>query len=127
MKPNYPKSVKHNEERQRPSAADEAFEPEESEFIEGMNRGLELLERSVPVFPPNVELLERQLVEHRQTIRRRLQRDLAIFLLIAIGVLTGTIAVLSSAPVVWVGVQIAAMLAVPVVIALHRRRRVEDV
>lgn len=127
MKPNYPKSVKHNEERQQPSIEEEAIESEESEFIKGMNRGLELLERSVPVFPPNVELLERQLAEHRQTIRRRLQRDLAIFLLIAIGVLTGTIAVLSSAPVVWVGVQIAAMLAVPVVIALHRRRRVEDV
>ncbi|WP_409342490.1 YxlC family protein [Paenibacillus sp. MBLB4367] len=127
MNPKYPKSGKSSEESLKPVTEDETLGLEEDrEIIQRMQNGLEHLERSVPVFPPSLAQLGQQLAEHRQTLRRRLYRDLAIFMIVAVCILAGTIAVLASAPGVWIGVQAAALLAVPVVIARHRRKRVED-
>lgn len=107
-----------------PDDADSTPDPDMAELFNDLREGLELLERTVPPpMTPDVRVLERKLAEHGKLMRAKLIRELTVFVLAALLLNAGLIAVLASAPKLGIAVQIAAALAGPAVLIWRRARR----
>lgn len=104
----------------------EMTEEEEMEIVKRIQTGLDGLERISPVDTPDRQWFQDQVSRHQKLLRRRFIKDLLIFLSIASIVLSVSLAALARMPAVYLSLQAAALLAVPVIWTVNRRKRVND-
>jgi hypothetical protein len=105
---------------------DQGLSEEDADTIMLLRAGLEKLDVLVPVIDPDPRWLEANLVEHGKEIRRRFIRDLVLFLMMALLILTGLAAALLRLPMVFFALQGVAWLAAPAVLLANRRKRVRE-
>lgn len=97
---------------------------DEEEVIGRLRSGMDFLDELVPELPPSQQWLEARLNERHAAMRGSFLRDFCLFLLVAIGILSLMAAVLLRTPVLFLALQAAAILAVPAVAILMKRKRV---
>lgn len=114
------------EEEVRPEPADAGDAAEEAETVRLLRGALDRLDTLAPVFEPELHRLEARLEEHAAFLRRRLIRDLALFLTVASIVLSGLAAVILKVPAVFLLLQAAALAAAPVFIIGFYRKKVNS-
>jgi hypothetical protein len=90
-----------------------------------LREGLAGLNHSFPVDTPDAEWFERRIEGARKELKRRLIRDLVLFLLLAAGLLTVMAMAILHLPAIFIALQAAGLLAVPFVIARGSRKRVQ--
>lgn len=98
----------------------------DEELIGMLRSGLDTLDRTVPVVPPEQHRLALQLEEHEAALRKSFIRELAMFITVAVLVLAGMVAAVWRVPVLFVILQTISVLAVPAFLLSQRRKRVKQ-
>ncbi|GIP35446.1 DUF5345 family protein [Paenibacillus sp. J2TS4] len=102
---------------------DKESEYEDETLLAELREGLEKLDRSIPVFPPEIHWFQEQVLQHRKELKRKLLLDLLLFFTIAVIVLAGTAAVMLNTPSVYIYFQIFVSALAPVILWVTRRKR----
>jgi hypothetical protein len=76
-----------------------------SSTVEELQQGLEQLEQLVPVFTPNLQWFESHVAEEKQRLRKQLLRELALFWLIALLLISLCYMLFTNAPTLYVVLQ----------------------
>ena len=91
--------------------------------IAALRLSLDQLDRTAPAIAPDVRVLERQLDIHRKTMRKRLLRELALFIFTAFALLAGLLSLYAQSSTLLLLVQIAAVTIMPYALLRMRRKR----
>ncbi|MFF2446291.1 YxlC family protein [Neobacillus sp. NPDC058068] len=83
----------------------EQLDKQDSAAIHELQEGLHHLDQ-FPVYTPDLSWFEQRVAAEKQQIRKKLIRDLSIFLIIALIILTGIIVSLFQMPVVFMFLQL---------------------
>jgi hypothetical protein len=93
------------------------WEPEDEQedtvigaLVKRMRRELAHLDDHYPVSVPDPAALEALLAAHQAVARRRQKRDLTVFLMLAIVLVSGMAALLYQLPVLFIALQVSAVL-----------------
>lgn len=113
-------------DHEKQSGRTEMIGEEELQTVKQIQAGLNALEQMCSVNTPGRQWFEEQIAQHQKLLRRRFIRDLLLFLSLAFVVLSASLAALARIPAVYFALQAAAVLAVPVIWAANRRKRVKD-
>lgn len=74
-------------------------------IIDEINNGLETLEHHFEIPTPNIDFFEKMVVEEKKKAKKKLYRDLGIFAIVAMLVLTGVLFTLYEMPIVFMVLQ----------------------
>ncbi|MFJ7728004.1 YxlC family protein [Neobacillus sp. NPDC097160] len=77
--------------------------------IHELQEGLQRIDQ-FPVYSPNLQWFEQMVIQEQQTKRKKLFRDLSVFFMIALIILSGMIITLYQMPVIFILVQIITTL-----------------
>lgn len=69
--------------------------------VKEIEDGLEMLEENVPVYTPDLQFFENLVAEQRQEMKRKLIRELAIFTVAALLIVTSVLFMLYQVPAVF--------------------------
>lgn len=91
--------------RQRNEFEKEFSEDEMFAVMKEIEEGLESIERSAPVYTPNLEWFENLVIEEKQTLRKKLIFDVVAFTLVSVLILSTVLFLLSRIPVIFIAAQ----------------------
>lgn len=91
--------------------------------IEQIKESLDLIERKIPVYTPDLQWFEQKVKEEQRRLKKRLQRDLLMFWAIALLVVSGVIISIYKLPAVFIFLQVLAMASLPFAVIKSRRQR----
>lgn len=69
--------------------------------VKQIEEGLDSLEENVPVYTPDLQFFEHLVMEQKQTMKKKLMRDLAIFTVVALLIVSSVLFMLYQLPVVF--------------------------
>ncbi|WP_026584517.1 YxlC family protein [Bacillus sp. J33] len=69
--------------------------------IKQIEDGLESLEENVPVYTPDLQFFEQLVIEQKQMMKKKLMKDLAIFIVMALLIVSSVLFMLYQLPVVF--------------------------
>lgn len=98
---------------------------EDLETIVRIMSGLDELEKAEPVFTPSPQWFDNLVEEHSKVIKRKLVRDLVLFLTVAFVVLFITLGSLVKVPAAYWILQIGVFAAPLYLLTAERRKRVK--
>jgi hypothetical protein len=99
----------------------------EQELIGDLQSALDCLDDLAPAAAePQLAWITAQLEEHRTVMRRRLIRDLALFVVFALALLTGVACILLKLPALFIIMQIVSFVAIPIVLFKNQWKRVRQ-
>lgn len=97
-----------------------------TETIKALRTGLDQLEKQFPVYSPDLQWFEQQVTKSKIQIRLRLVRELTLFFLIAIAMISGIVLTILKAPMIYIFLQLFLILSLPVIFFAKKRRQVEE-
>lgn len=86
---------------------------EDLSVIQEFNQGLEVLD-NFPVYTPSLQWFEQMVLEEQQKVKRKLMKDLSIFMIVAVLILSGIILSLYHMPFLFMSLQIVTTIFIAV-------------
>ncbi|WP_019153659.1 YxlC family protein [Robertmurraya massiliosenegalensis] len=97
----------------------------EKEFFKQLKEDMEQLDELSGHSTPSVHTLKEQLIVAQMEKRRAFRKELIVFVLTALFILTAFTVVVFKAPIIFVVIQIAALVGAPVLFFFLRKRQSE--
>lgn len=76
-----------------------------SDVLKEMEQGLNMIEKNVQVYQPDLEWFEKMVQEEKQKLRKKLIFDLAIFAIVSLLILSGVLFALYRMPIIYFSIQ----------------------
>ncbi|MCA1030825.1 YxlC family protein [Bacillus timonensis] len=95
--------------------------------IQTIQQAFEKVDETHSVYTPNLQWFEEMVRENQQKQRSKLAKEFAIFLLIAVVIVTGVVLTLLQTPLIFIVLQGLVLLALPIIIYWQQRKQVVDV
>jgi Flp pilus assembly protein TadB len=96
----------------------------DSDLIDKINTGLSQMDNAYQTYTPNVQWFEQMVLKEKEAARKRLVKELIIFFISAITILSLLVVTIFKAPVIFLVVQVAVIIALPIVVYIHHRKQV---
>lgn len=100
------------------------IEHDDIDIINEINKGLEKVDSTYQTYTPNVQWFEHMIIKEKEIARKKLIKDLVIFFIVAISVVSLLIITILQAPVIFFIVQLAVTIGLPIGVYITYRRRV---
>ena len=100
------------------------IEHDDQDIINEINIGLEKVDNAYSTYTPNLQWFEQMVIREKEVARKKFIRDLVIFFIIVITVISLLIITIFHAPIVFLIVQVAVSIGLPLGVYLHHRKRV---
>jgi len=91
----------------------------ENKVIEAFQK----IDESIEISAPNINTISLLLKEKHQAHKRNVKRELSLFLVIAVVLTALLLLLLTNAPVIYVAIQFAVVVLVPLYVAMQARKR----
>jgi len=105
---------------------DTSASDQDSDEIQQLKVALDELEQAIPVMTPNIQWFEQQVIEQRKMLKRRFIRDLSLFIILALVVLTLSFAAYNAIPQLFMLMQLVPFLVIPFYVVQKARKRVSE-
>jgi hypothetical protein len=99
---------------------------EDEQTIEALRVGWEQLDRQTPIYTPRQAWFADQIAERKKRNRRLLVRDLTLFGVTAVVVLSALMAAVVKMPAVFLYAQTLSLVIAPLALLSGRRKRVDE-
>ncbi|QOR67358.1 YxlC family protein [Cytobacillus suaedae] len=96
----------------------------DSDLIDKLNKGFNQLDNAYQTYTPNVQWFEQMVIKEKEAARRRLVKELIIFFISAITILSVLVLTIFKAPVIFLVLQVLVTIALPLGIYIHHRKQV---
>ncbi len=96
----------------------------DSDLIDKINIGLNQMDNAYQTYTPNVQWLEQMVIKEKEAARRRLVKELILFFISAITILSLLVLTIFKAPVIFIVLQVIVTIALPLGVYIHHRKQV---
>ncbi|WP_209794277.1 YxlC family protein [Cytobacillus luteolus] len=96
----------------------------DSNLIDKINKGLNQLDNTYQTYTPNVQWFEQMVIKEKEAARRRLVKELIIFFISAITILSLLVLTIFKAPVIFIVLQVIVTISLPLGVYIHHRKQV---
>ncbi|WML49681.1 YxlC family protein [Neobacillus sp. PS3-34] len=101
----------------------EQLNREDSQAISEINQGLESIDQ-FPVYTPDIQWFEQMIIEQKQLHRKKLIKDLTVFFIIALFILSGIVISLFNMPIIFILLQIIGIVFIASYTSLRLTKKV---
>lgn len=99
-------------------------EHDDIEIIDEINKGLEKVDSTYQTYTPNVQWFEQMIIKEKEIARKKLIKELVLFFLIAILIVSLLVISIFQAPLIFLIVQLAVAIGLPLGVYIHYKRQV---